>query len=212
MARGAAASAGSVYAVHPSVALLQKWVAGLKEKTGRTQEEWLALIKKDGPKGEKARLDWLKSKHKLGTNWASWLAELAEGKTSEFSGPEAYLQAAVQYVESQYSGAKAGLRPVYDELLAIGKSLGDDVKVCPCRTIVPFYRQHVFAQIKATTNSRVDLGLCLTAYKEKLPKRVIDTGGAAKKDRITHRIEIKDAGEIDGDVRKWLKVAYELDG
>ncbi len=211
MARSGVASAG-IYDVHPGVAMVQKWVSELKEKTGRSLEEWLAVIKKDGPKDGKARVQWLKSKHKLGTNSAVWLAERAEGKGTEDSDPDLYLKAAVQHVEEQYSGAKAGLRPVYDELLSLGKGLGDDVRVCPCKTIVPFYRQHVFAQIKATTNSRVDLGLCLTAYKGKLPKRVIDTGGAAKKDRITHRIEIKDAREIDGDVRKWLKVAYELDG
>jgi len=57
----------------------------------------------------------------------------------------------------------------FDELLTLGKSLGDDVKACPCKTIVPFYREHVFAQIKPTTNSRIDLGFALTHYKGKLP-------------------------------------------
>jgi len=77
--------------------------------------------------------------------------------------------------------------------------------------MVPFYRNHVFAQIKPTTNSRIDLGFALAKYKGKLPKRLIDTGGLAKKDRITHRIEITDASQIDVDLRKWLKTAYELD-
>jgi len=36
----------------------------------------------------------------------------------------------------------------------------------------------------------IDLGFALTHYKGKLPKRLIDTGGLAKKDRITHRMEI----------------------
>ena len=89
--------------------------------------------------------------------------------------------------------------------------MGDDVKACPCKTIVPLYRKHVFAQIKPTTNSRVDLGLALTHYKGKLPKRLIDTGGLAKKDRITHRIGITSAEQIDGEVQKWLKTAYDLD-
>jgi hypothetical protein len=69
----------------------------------------------------------------------------------------------------------------------------------------------VFAQIKPTTNTRIDLGFALTHYKGKLPTRLIDTGGLAKKDRITHRIEIKAVGEIDGEVKKWLKTAYDLD-
>ena len=211
MPKTSAAKAKSLYAVHPGVAMVQKWVAELKPKTGRSLEEWLALVKKEGPKEEKSRRDWLKSKHKLGTNSAWWIAERAEGKGIEDNDPEAYLQAAVQYVEDQYAGPKEKLRPVYDELLALGLSQGPDAKACPCKTIVPLYRNHVFAQIKPTTNSRIDLGLSLTHYKGKLPKRIIDTGGAAKKDRITHRIELTSTSEIDSEVKKWLKTAYDLD-
>jgi hypothetical protein len=76
---------------------------------------------------------------------------------------------------------------------------------------VPLYRKHVFAQIKPTTNTRIDLGFALTHYKGKLPKRLMGTGGLAKKDRITHRIELKSTAEIGGEVKKWLKTAYELD-
>lgn len=32
-----------------------------------------------------------------------------------------------------------------------------------------------------------------------------------RKDRITHRIEITSAAEIDGEMKKWLKTAYDLD-
>jgi len=205
-----AAKDSSLYGVHPSVAMVQKWVSELREKTGRSLEEWIALVKKEGLKDEKSRREWLKSKHKLGTNRASWIAERAEGKGWEDT-PEAYLKAAVRYVEEQYAGPKEKLRPIYDELLKLGKSLGEDVKACPCRTIVPLYREHVFAQIKPTTNSRIDLGLALTHFKGKLPKRIIDTGGLGKRDRITHRIEISTTNQIDDEVKKWLKIAYDLD-
>src|SRR5262249_52883078 len=114
-------------------------------------------------------------------------------------------------VDEQYAGPKEKLRPIYDQLLTLGKSLGDDVKACPCKTIVPLYRNHVFEQIKPTTNTRIDLGFALAAHKGKVPKRMIDTAGLAKKDRITHRIELKSANEIDDEVKKWLKTAYELD-
>ncbi|MGB7233695.1 MAG: DUF5655 domain-containing protein, partial [Candidatus Acidiferrum sp.] len=111
----------------------------------------------------------------------------------------------------QYAGAKENLKPVYEELLELGRSMGADVKACPCKTMVPLYREHVFAQIKLTTNARIDLGLALTHYGGKLPKRLVDTGGLAKKDRITHRIELNSADEIDAEVKKWLKTAYDLD-
>ena len=191
--------------------MMQKWIAGLKEKTGRTLEEWVEFIRKEGPKDEKARKEWLKTKHKLGTNSAWFLAERADGRGDEEDSPEKYLKNAVLYVEEQYSGPKAKLRPIYDELLKLGKSAGPNAKACPCKTIVPLYRNHVFAQIKPATNSRVDLGFALAQYKGKLPKRMIDTGGLAKKDRITHRFEIKSVDEIDDEVKKWLKTAYDLD-
>jgi hypothetical protein len=201
----------ALYDLHPGVAMVQKWVGELKAKTGRSLEERVALTKNAGPKGEKEKREWLKIEHKLGTNSTWWIAERAEGHGGEEDSPERYLQAAVGYVEKQYAGPKAGLRSIYEELLVLGKSLGADVKACPCKTMVPLYREHVFAQIKPTTNSRVDLGFALAKYKGKLPKRLVDTGGLAKKDRITHRIQLKSVAEIDGDLKKWLKTAYELD-
>jgi hypothetical protein len=203
----------ALYDVHPGVATMQKWIGELKEKTGRTVEEWVALTQKEGPSsGHKARVEWLKKKHKMGNNSAWWIAERAGGKGWEEDSPEAYLATAEKYVEQQYSGKKEQLRPIYHELLELGKSVADDVKACPCQTMVPLYRNHVFAQIKPTTNSRIDFGFALAKCKGKLPKRLIDTGGLAKKDRITHRIEITEAGQIDDDLRKWVEIAYELDG
>jgi hypothetical protein len=211
MAKAKAARDTSLYGVHPDVAMVQKWVAELKDKTGRSLEEWMALVKKEGPKDEKSRREWLKTKHKFGTNSAWWIAERVDGKGGEEDTPEAYLKTAVLYVEEQYAGPKEKLRTIYDELLRLGKSLGQDVKACPCKTMVPLYRHHVFAQIKPTTNLRIDIGFALTHYKGKLPMRLIDTGGLAKKDRITHRIPITSVKEIDGELTKWLETAYELD-
>lgn len=212
MARATAASRQSLYSVHPGVAMVQKWIAELPSKTGRSLDEWVTLVKKEAPAGGKAKREWLKKKHKLGMNSAWWIAERAEGKGREDDSPEGYLQTAVQYVEEQYAGAKEKLRPVYDALLKLGLSIGPDVKACPCKTIVPLYRNHVFAQIKPTTNTRVDLGFALAKFKGKLPKRLVDTGGLAKKDRITHRIEIASPVGIDDEVKRWLKTAYDLDG
>ncbi len=205
------AKSESLYGVHPGVAMAQKSLAELKEKTGRSLEEWIALVKEEGLKDEKSQREWLKAKHKLGINRAGWIAERADGKGGDLDTPEVYLKSAFRYVEEQYAGPKEKLRPIYEELLMLGKSMGNDVKACPCKTIVPLYREHVFAQIKPTTNSRIDLGFALTHYKGKLPKRLIDTGGLAKKDRITHRMEITTVEEVDGEVKKWLKTAYDLD-
>jgi hypothetical protein len=200
----------SIYGVHPGVAMVQDWQAKLPEKTGKTLEQWIELIQKSGPPGEKERRDWLKKQFNLGTNSAWWLAERAEGKGTWDSNPEAYLEAAEEFVEEMFAAPKSALRPIYDRLLKIALKLGKDVKACPCKTIVPLYRNHVFAQLKPTTQTRIDLGLALG--KTKTPARLINTGGLAKGDRITHRIPITGLEEIDDEVKRWLKTAYELDG
>lgn len=142
------------YDVHRSVLMVNNVVARMKQKTGRSIEEWVQLIEKQGPPGEKERRAWLKERHGLGMNYAWWIAEQSVGKPDDGS-PEAYLEQADQYVETMFSGGKQGLRRIYDALLKLGRSMGADVKVCPCRTIVPLYRKHVFAQIKPTTRTRI---------------------------------------------------------
>ena len=47
--------------------MVQKWIAELSQKTGRSLEEWIALTQKSGPATEKERREWLKKEHKLGT-------------------------------------------------------------------------------------------------------------------------------------------------
>ncbi len=197
------------YSVHPGVAQIKKWIQELPKKTGRSLEEWIALTQDSGPPTETERRNWLKKEHKLGTISAAWIAGRLEGKNTEEDSPEAYLKTAAEWVEAQYSGPRAALRPLYEQLLKLGFSLGKDVKACPCKTMVPFYRNHVFEQIKPATNTRIDLGFALGNMKT--PKRLIDTGGYAKKDRITRRIEIKSKADIDDEVKRWLKKAYEMD-
>lgn len=199
----------SLYSVHPGVAMIQRWVRELPEKSGRSLEEWIELTRKSGPATEKERREWLKKEHKLGTNAASWIAERADGKGTEDDSPEAYLKAAEQYVEAMFSGPRAALRPLYDQLLKIALGLGKDAKASPGKTAVSLYRNHVFANLKPSTNTRIDVGLSLGNMKT--PKRLIDTGGYEKKDRITRRIEVKSKVDIDDELTKWLETAYGRD-
>jgi hypothetical protein len=203
-----------VYDVHPSVKMLEKWIATLKEKTGRSLEEWMKFIKKEGPPTEEERRDWLKKEHALGTNNDRWFAERSVGKGGDEDSSEAYLKAAPAYVEKMYAGPKAALLPIHDAIIKAGRAVAKDVKVCPCQTIVPLFRTHVFAQIKPSTRTRIDLGFALgplVKQGKKIAARLEDTGGYAKRDRITHRIPLTSVAEVDDEVRKWLKTAYDLD-
>ena len=197
------------YDLHPSVAMAHSVIAGMKEKTGRSLDEWVRHVKKNGPSAERARAAWLKKEHRLGANYASWIAAKSAGASNVFEDANEYLEQAQDYVDKMYAGPKQHLRPIYDAILSYAKTLGKDVGVSPCSTMVPIYRKHVIAQIKPTTRTRIDLGLALKDTKT--PRRLIDTGGFAKRDRITRRIEIISVEEFDDEARRWVRVAYEMD-
>ncbi len=98
--------------------------------------------------------------------------------------------------------------------LAAGLAAGPEARACPCLTVVPLFRKHVFVQLKPSSQSRIDVGLALgnpTQGKGPGP-RLLETGGFARKDRITHRLELRGPSDVDATVRRWLKVAYERDG
>jgi hypothetical protein len=201
----------SIYGVHPGVKMVADWIESLPSKTGKSLQQWIAVVKADGPEEEKERRECLKSKHGFGTNAAWWIAERSVGKGLEDGDPDSYMKAAQQYLIDMYAGGKAGLKPIHDVLIEAAAELGEDVKACPCQTIVPLYRHHVFAQIKPSTKTRIDFGLALAKFNGKIPARLIDTGGKEKGDRITHRIPITKLDEIDAEVKSWLKTAYDLD-
>ena len=199
----------SLYSPHPSIQYSRNVLAAMETKTGKNYEDWVTIVKKSGLRTEEERRDWLKEKHGLGSNAAWWIAEMSFGRGRDAVEEDAYLKLAPGYVEELYA-AKPNLRPIHDALIDLARSLGPDIRICPCQTIVPIYRNHVIAQVKPTTKTRIDFGYALGDTKA--TGRLIDTGGLAKKDRITHRIPISDVKEIDAEVKKWLKTAYDRDG
>jgi hypothetical protein len=207
--------AKSPYSLHPSVAYVQAIIDNLEANTGKSLQGWLRLLKAKGPKETKPRRDWLKAQG-LGSNQASLVEERARGeKARGFADTaEGYLASATEYVERQYAGQKTALRPLYELALAAGLATGPEAKACPCQTVVPLFRTHVFAQLKASSLSRIDLGLALGDPRQlkAAGPRLLDTGGFAKKDRITHRIELTKPADVDATVKRWLDVAYRRDG
>ena len=206
-------NASIVWDLHPSVAYVHTVLANILPKTGRTVEAWVELVKSEGPTEAKARSAWLKAQG-LGATQAGFVAQRAAALPGQAfdDTPEGYLAAAPGYVDGQYSGRKAGLRPFFNHLVSLVRSLGEDVRVCPCETIVPFYRNHVFAEVKPFA-SRLDLGLALgdpSGVKDRTG-RLKDTGGFKKNDRITHKVEIILEADLELAL-PWLERAYKLDG
>lgn len=209
MPRKTATTAPS-YDVHPSVAMVQKWAAELPAKTGRTLDEWAdAVRRKKFPSPADAR-GWLKAEYGFGTNTAWWIAEYADGTATWDGDPATYLRNAAGYVDAMFAGGKAHLRPIAEAVIAFARTLGPDVKVCPCKTIVPLYRTRVFAELKPATKTRLELALRLGEVPLEEPLR--PNPRAKGNDKLRHLIALTEPTDFDAKAKKWLTAAYRADG
>jgi predicted transport protein len=197
------AASKSVYSTHPGFSREPAFHRNLLERTGKTLDQWAAFVKKSGPPPGKERRAWLKEQG-LTTNYADWIAATAEGKEigADNYDPEAL-------VEAMFSGAKAELLPIYEKLLKLGLSLGKDVTASPGKTMVALYRKRVFARITPTTRTRIDVQLALEE-STKPTARLKDIQDKSK-NRINRQIGITSAAEIDDEVKRLLKHAYDLE-
>jgi hypothetical protein len=166
----------------------------LEKNTGKDEAAWRALLKKEGPQGEKAQYEFLRKK-----GLGHVAAKVLSGGMQPYDAPD-------KLVDAQYAGDKARFRPIYEAVLEAARQLGGDVDAKPCKTYVPLHRSKTFAVVKPE-KTRVDVGLCLgTTVK---PEGRLAVAKHLGSDRVTHKIAVTSPHEVDGEVMRWLKRAYE---
>ena len=188
------------YQPHPMVRMEREAREEVEAGTERTWRQWLELTRRRGPRTEKAIRAWLQEEHGFAPRSAQWLAYGAtHPDAADYDEPE-------PLVDALYSGAHAGLRAVHEAVVDAMIELGDDVVVTACKTMVPVYRRHVFAEMRPVDGAvEVQLALGDVAAKGRLSR----CDGRMPGDRLTHRVLVRGAREVDAEVRGWLAVAYE---
>lgn len=179
-------------------AQLQSMIANMPEKTGKSLEEWFDVIAGAGPEKHGEIMKLLKGEHNVTHGYANTISILYRQRES---GPPAE----EDLIAEQYSGAKAGLRPIYEAVLATVNQFGKDVEVAPKKTYVSLRRKKQFAIVQASTKDRVDLGLNLkdTEATQRLE------GGNVFSGMCSHRVRLTSAADVDEAVTGWLREAYD---
>ena len=174
--------------------------ASLAARTGRSLDEWVALVQASGidPLDQNTVRRWLRSEHGVPQN-SQWAIADAAARAAGWERPSA-----AQYIDDQYSGAKAALRPIYDALAAAIGELGNDVTVEGRGTYTPFVRGRQFAAIAPASRDRVDLGLRFTD-----PPPAARLQPASAPGQATHKVALRGVDDVDDEVRHLLRVAYE---
>src|SRR5690242_21874691 len=84
--------------------------ASLAERTGKTLDEWVALVQASGidPLDQNAVRRWLRAEHGVPQN-SQWAIADAAARAAGWVRPST-----AEYIDAQYTGAKAALRPIYE--------------------------------------------------------------------------------------------------
>jgi len=196
-----AAAKKSKYSPHPGLMKEGEDREKLRAATGRTFDEWVALARKKGPKTQRECRAWLQKEHGHKMREAWWIATtaVADDDQPNYASPESL-------VDALYAGPKAALRPVHEKVVDAALACGADVIATSCKTMVPLYRKHVFAELKPVNDS-VEVGLSLGDVPAK--GRLLPSDGRQPGDRLTHRVLLAKESDVDAEFKRWLATAYE---
>ncbi|MEL7445222.1 MAG: DUF4287 domain-containing protein [Pseudomonadota bacterium] len=175
---------------------LATMLANIPEKTGKTLDQWIALIGKSGHEKHGAILKFLKTEHGVTHGFANLIA----AKSRETGGDDE-----ADLVGAQYAGPKASLKPLYDEIVAYAETLGSDVEIALKKASVSLRRKKQFALVTPATKSRIDLGLAL---KGDAPAGRLEAYNAM----CSHRVRIESSDDFDDEVKAWVAEAYSRSG
>lgn len=172
-------------------------IANMKEQTGKTLEQWVAIAGKSGEEKHGAIVKYLKTGHGMTHGYANLVAHKTLKSDAGSTGD-------ADLVETQYAGPKSELRPIYDALIEAVKCFGSDVEVSPKKSYVSLRRNKQFALVQPSTRTRVDLGINL---KGEPAAGALELSGSFNA-MVSHRVRLSNPEEVNDAVIHWLKQAY----
>lgn len=171
----------------------------IEESTGMTLSEFAEAIAAAGVERHGEMVTHLKTEFDLGHGNANLIAarvrEMAAGGPASDDA----------LIAAQYSGAKAHLRPIMEQLVEHARDFGTDVEVVAQKTGVSLRRKKQFGLVQVPSSKRVQIGLNLGSTPAS--DRVTETSGMC-----SHRIDVASLADVDEELIAWLHQAYEAAG
>lgn len=175
--------------------------ANILEKTGKPVAEWVKIAKASGLEKHGQIVKFLKTDHGFTHGYANLVAHQTLPSSADQHDDD-------DLVAAQYAGPKADLKPIYDKIIAMVNSFGDDVELAPKKAYVSLRRKKQFALVQPSTKTRVDLGINI---KGKPPGGRLEASGSFNA-MVSHRVRLESPGDIDSNVKIWLRESYDAAG
>ena len=176
-------------------------IDNLHKNTGKTLEQWIALVNQENFEKHGQIVKYLKENHAFTHGFANLVA--LKAKASDAGSVENK----DDLVEKQYKG-KEHFKPVYNRLMAEIQSLGQDIEIAPKNAYVSVKRKKQFATLQPATRTRFEIGLNLKGEEPCGKLEGITTPNAM----CSHKINLSTEKDIDPEVIAWIKAAYDKAG
>lgn len=180
---------------------IETMISNLHKSTGKTLDEWIAVVKKESFAKHGEIISFLKEKHGLTYGFANLVAHRLKGSDA------GSVENKDDLIEKQYRG-KEHLKPLYNQLLGEILKFGSDIEVAPKNAYVSLRRKKQFAMLQPATKTRFEIAINLKGREPQGKLEAVTASNAM----CSHRINITDPGEIDGEVIDWLRQAYDNAG
>jgi hypothetical protein len=180
---------------------LETQLKNMQARTGKSLDELFAIIRKSGLTKFGEIREMLKQDLAMGHGDANTLVHAYVAANTE-PAP----QSGGDVLDQIYSGAKANLRPIHDQLMTAIAKFGP-FEIAPKKAYISLRRKKQFATIGPATNTRVEVGLNMKGVPGTGRLVALPPGGMCQ-----YKINVTEAKEVDGELIGWIKQAYESAG
>lgn len=176
-------------------------IASMKQRTGKTLEEWLAQIGPQLPAERRGRLQWLKDRFGLKQN----TAYLILSRLDSVDGSSVYAHGDA-LLNDLFGDQSQRLHDLYDRLLARIGGFGKDVKVLPRKNYVALSRKNHFALLRPVHGQlAIALALPALAAHPLLHQAV----GFGNKQKYPWQLQLSADTPLSDDIIHLLQQAYD---
>ena len=184
----------------------------IQTKTGKSIAELHAAVAASGAAKHGEKRSWLMEHFKLGYGDANTVVHFVDKPLPDLGGGTGSAAAAAapgregDPLDPIYSGAKSGLRPIHEAVIAAIRDFGA-FEEAPKKTYISLRRKKQFATVGPATKECVEIGL---NAKDLPPHSRLKVQPPGSMCQATTRIS--SAAEVDPLLKKWLKQAYDAAG
>jgi Domain of unknown function (DUF5655)/Domain of unknown function (DUF4287) len=175
-------------------------IRNIEARYGKPLPEWFGIIAASGLTRHAEVVAMLKADYGM-AHGAAHRVSLLSRQPAQALAPASPDELA----DALYTGKKAALRPLHDQLMAVVNALGADVSMVPKKGYVSLRRpRKQFAMVQPSAAGRIDLGLILTGVPADGRLEPAGSFNAL----FTHRVRVTSADGIDAELTQWLHAAY----